>query len=55
VGIAEGKIWKLVLDRGICWNTSYSMIRRALELCDALDLYCLKLRVSTDPDDEETF
>jgi hypothetical protein len=32
VGIIEGKSWKLVLNRGIQWNSTYSMIRRALEL-----------------------
>jgi hypothetical protein len=31
------------------------MIRRALELREALDLYALKLRVSTDEYDLETF
>jgi hypothetical protein len=31
------------------------MIRRALELREALDLYCSKLRMSTDPDDKEAY
>ena len=36
---ATGKRWKLVLDRGIRWNAIYSMIRRALELKQALNTY----------------
>ena len=32
IGKAAGKRWKLVLDGGIRWNATYSMIRRALEL-----------------------
>ena len=53
IGIAAGKIWKLVLDGGIRWNSSYAMIRRALELKDPLNVYCAQLRMSTDPDDKE--
>ena len=39
VGIAAGKRWKLVLDGGIRWNVTYAMIRRALELKQALITY----------------
>jgi hypothetical protein len=55
IGIAEGKRWKLLLDGGIRWNASYLMIRRALELREALDLYANKLRVSVDSLDAETY
>jgi len=55
VGVAEGKTWKLVLDRGIRWNSSYAMIRRALELRPALDVYTAMLHVSTDSFNKETF
>jgi hypothetical protein len=48
VGIIEGKSWKLVLNRGIRWNLIYSMIRRALELQKALNIYALKLHRNGD-------
>src|SRR5271168_5406254 len=54
-GVAEGKRWKLVLDGGIRWNSTYLMIRRALELREALDIYAGKLRVSNEALDEETY
>ena len=41
VGKVAGKRWKLVLDGGIRWNAIYSMIRRALELKQALNTYTL--------------
>ena len=53
-GKATGKIWKLVLDGGIRWNSTYLMIRRALELQKAIDAYQVNLR-GGDPLDEETF
>jgi len=55
VGKASKRIWKLVIDGGIRWNSTYVMIRRALELKEALNIYALKLRVLTDPYDIETF
>ena len=55
VGVANGKIWQLVLDGGIRWNASYSMIRRALELRQALSEYQRKLKASKDEFDAETF
>jgi hAT family C-terminal dimerisation region len=55
VGVARGKRWKLVLDGGIRWNSTYLMIRRALELKEALDIYATKLRVSSDELDAETY
>ena len=55
VGNAKGWIWKLVLDGGIRWNSTYTMIQRALELKDALEAYAFKLRSSTDGYDKETF
>jgi hypothetical protein len=54
-GIAEGKLWKLVLDGGIRWNSTYSIIRRALELREALDTYATKLYMSKEDFDQETF
>lgn len=55
VGIASGKRWKLVLDGGVRWNSTYLMIRRALELKEALNIYANDLRDSDDSDDQETF
>ncbi len=55
VGIASERVWKLVVDGGIRWNSTYAMIRRAIDLREALNIYALKLRVSTDPYDVETF
>jgi hypothetical protein len=55
IGVASGKKWKLVLDGGIRWNSTYLMIRRALELKEALNIYANDLRDSTDKDDQETF
>jgi hypothetical protein len=54
ISVVSKRIWKLVLDSGIRWNSIYAMIRQALELKDALDLYALKLRVSTDDYNVET-
>jgi hypothetical protein len=55
VRVAQGKRWKLVLDGGIRWNSTYLMIRRALELKEALDIYATKLRVSSDELNAETY
>jgi len=55
VGKAAGKRWKLVLDGGIRWNATYSMIRRALELKQALNTYASQLRNSTNTLDSETY
>ena len=55
IGVAEGKRWKLVLDGGIRWNSTYLMIRRALELQEALDIYALKLHRNSDAFDQETY
>jgi hAT family C-terminal dimerisation region len=55
IGGAEGRSLKLVLDGGIRWNASFSMILRALLLRDALDTYAFKLKVSKDELDRETF
>ena len=52
-GKAEGKAWKLVLDSGIRWNATYSMIRRAIELKPALIHYARELNVSNDDYDLE--
>jgi len=42
-GITEGKRWKLVLDGGIRWNSTYSMIQCALELWNTINIYALQL------------
>ena len=55
VGVAEGKRWKIVLDGGVRWNSTYLMIRRCLELREALDVYAAKLRISTEKYDMETY
>lgn len=52
MGVAAGKTWRLVVDGGIRWNSTYAMIRRALELRSALDSYCRKLRVGDEVDQE---
>lgn len=44
-----------MLDGGIRWNATYSMIRRALELKDALNTYAAQLRVLKDDLDKEIF
>jgi hypothetical protein len=44
-----------VLDGGIRWNVTYSMIRRALELKQALNTYTAQLRVSSNALDNETY
>ena len=54
-GKAKGKEWKLVINGGVRWNVTYSMIRRGLELREALDAYAFKLRVFTEPLDQEIF
>jgi len=45
----------LVVDSGIQWNASYSMILRTLQLREALDIYAAKLRVSKDTLDQEIY
>jgi len=55
IGVASERVWKLVLDGSIHWNSIYSIIRRAIDLKEALDIYALKLRVSTDEYDQETY
>ena len=55
IGKATRKRWKLVLDGGIRWNATYSMIRRALELKQALNTYTAQLRVSSNILDNETY
>jgi hypothetical protein len=55
VGKAAGKRWKLVLDGGIRWNATYSIIRRALELKQALNTYASQLRSSFNTLDTETY
>jgi len=52
-GKAEGKAWKLVVDGGIRWNSSYSMIQRGIELRQALDQYSYRLKLSKDLYDVE--
>ena len=48
IGVIEGKRWKLILDRGIRWNSTYLIIRRALKLQEALNIYALKLHRNSD-------
>ena len=55
IGKAAGKRWRLVLDGGIRWNATYSMIRRALELKQALNTYASQLRSSPNSLDNETY
>jgi hypothetical protein len=54
-GVAEEKRWKLLLDGGIRWNSSYMIIRRAFDLQPALNAYVANLSVSCDELDAETF
>jgi hypothetical protein len=46
ISIAQRKRWKLVLDGGIHWNTSYIIIRRTIELKDVFKAYMQELDVS---------
>ena len=55
IGVVEGKRWKLVLDRGIRWNSTYLMIRRALKLQKALNIYALKLYRNSDAFNQEIY
>jgi hypothetical protein len=54
-GKAKSRIWKLVLDGGIYWNSIYAIIKHALELREVLEVYAFKLRSSTDSYNRETF
>lgn len=54
-GDAARKRWRMVLDGGIRWNSSYSMIKRALELRPALNAYSVILRGSDLALDREIF
>lgn len=54
-GKVAGKIWKVVLDGGIRWNSLYQMIVRALALREALDSYASKLRESEHSLDLEVY
>jgi len=55
IGVVEGKRWKLVLNKGIRWNSTYLIIRRALELQEVLNIYALKLYRNSDAFDQETY
>jgi hypothetical protein len=44
-----------VLDSGIRWNVTYSIIRRALELKEALNTYTAQLYVLSNTLNKETF
>ena len=43
------------MDRGIRWNAIYSIIRRTLELKQALNTYASQLRSSSNTLDTETY
>jgi hypothetical protein len=43
------------LDRGIYWNSTYLIIRRALELKEALNIYANDLRDSDDSNNQEIY
>jgi hypothetical protein len=47
--VAERRPWNLILDGGIRWNASFSMILRAL------DMYAAQLRGSRDDLDQEPY
>ena len=53
IGIITRRIQKLILDSNIRQNSLYAMIRRALELKDALNFYCAQLRVFIDFNDKK--
>jgi hypothetical protein len=43
--------YKLINDGGVRWNSTYSMLKRALKLRDAIDLYYKRYKKSTDIDE----
>jgi len=53
--VAAGKTWKLVVDKGVRWNSSYLMIRRAFELQAVLNVYTAELSVSKEDYDSDVY
>ena len=53
IGKAAGKKWKLIVDGGIRQNSIYLMIRRTLELKEALNQYANDLRDETNEPDRK--
>lgn len=47
------KIYSLVRDVGVRWNSTYMMIERAIKLRDSIDQYCFKLTRSADEADKD--
>jgi hypothetical protein len=43
--------YKLINDGGVRWNSTYSMLRRALKLRDAIDLYYKRYKEPRDPNE----
>jgi hypothetical protein len=54
IRVVASKRWKLVLDSGIHWNVTYTMICHALELKEALNMYTAQLCVLKDKLNKET-
>ena len=48
------KIYALIRDGGVRWNSTYMMIERAIKLKDSLDQYCYKMSKSADESDRST-
>lgn len=47
------KIYSLVRDGGVRWNSTYMMIERVIKLRDSIDQYCFKLTRSADEADKD--
>ncbi len=48
------KIYALIHDGGVGWNSTYMMIEQAIKLKDSLDQYCYKMSKLTGESDRST-
>ncbi len=48
------KIYSLVRDVGVRWNSTYMMIEHAIKLRDSIDQYCFRLTRSANEADKDT-
>lgn len=52
-GQPKDKVYRVVVDGGVRWNSTYMMIRRSLELKEAMKIYCSELMHSSIDEDRE--